>query len=102
VGDLVFDEEPYKKYIVKVQSAPQLKYLCFDTEINSTITDLYKFNETYQGRVYKGEGTIQFVAYEPFARCPVKYLASYVNPNKGEWASSSGLLASNPITIDNV
>lgn len=94
VGDLVFDEEPYKRYIVKVQSAPQLKYLCFDTETSSIINDIYEFNETYNGRVYKGEGTIQFVAYEPFARSVNKQLNDYTQANKSEWAASSGMLAS--------
>lgn len=94
VGDLVFDEEPYKRYIVKVQSAPQFKYLCFDTETNSVINDIYEFNETYNGRVYKGEGTIQFVAYEPFARSVSKQLNDYTQANKSEWAASSGMLAS--------
>lgn len=95
VGDLVFDEEPYKRYIVKVQSAPQFKYLCFDTETNSVINDIYKFEESYGGRVYKGEGTIQLVAYEPFARSIAKQLNDFgidLYPNKNEWAAASQML----------
>lgn len=38
--------------MVKCAAPPQLKYLCFDH---------------YEFRVYKGEGTVQLVAYYPFA-----------------------------------
>jgi len=42
----------YKKYYVKCSSPPALKYICF--------TD----KET---RVYKGEGSINLIAYYPYA-----------------------------------
>ena len=29
-GELIFDEMPYKKYLVKVASPPELEYVCFD------------------------------------------------------------------------
>lgn len=48
---LVFDEFPYKKYMVKSAQPPQLKYICFDE---------------YEYRIYKGEGTVQLIAYYPF------------------------------------
>ena len=50
--ELVFDEFSYKKYLVKCAQPPQLKYLCFDH---------------MEFRIYKGEGTVQLVAYYPFA-----------------------------------
>lgn len=50
---LVFDEYPYKYYMVKAQSAPQLKYICFDH---------------LEFRIYKGEGSVNLIAYYPFAR----------------------------------
>ncbi len=80
IHPLVFDETPYKTYMVKVSGTPILKFICFD-------------NTTANGteRVYKGEGTIQFVAYFPFARCVKKYLSEYTNENKDEWADASGL-----------
>ena len=53
IHDLILDEHPYKIYSAKIQSPPQLKYLCF-----------YENGQ----RIYKGEGTIQLVAYSPFAR----------------------------------
>lgn len=79
IGPLIFDELPYKQYIVKVQNPPQLKYICF-----------YENGQ----RVYKGEGTIQFVCYEPYARSVKKFLDQYSNYNKSEWSASSGLRSS--------
>lgn len=52
VKPLVFDEFPYKKYMVKSAAPPQLRYICFDNR---------------EFRVYKGEGTVQLIAYYPFA-----------------------------------
>lgn len=52
IQPLIFDEFPYKKYMVKCAQPPQLKYLCFDQ---------------YEFRIYKGEGTVQLVAYYPYA-----------------------------------
>ena len=52
IKPLIFDEFPYKKYMVKCAAPPQLKYICFDQ---------------YEFRIYKGEGTVQLVAYYPFA-----------------------------------
>lgn len=52
MGPLIFDEWNYKAYSVKIQSPPQLKYICFDEN---------------GSRVYKGEGTINFVSYFPYA-----------------------------------
>lgn len=52
VKPLIFDEFPYKKYMVKCAAPPQLRYICFDQ---------------YEFRIYKGEGTVQLVAYYPFA-----------------------------------
>lgn len=52
IQPLIFDEFPYKKYMVKCAQPPQLKYLCFDH---------------LEFRIYKGEGTVQLIAYYPFA-----------------------------------
>lgn len=53
-GDLVFDERPYKTYSAKISDAPSLEFICFDNDDG--------------GRVYKGEGTINFISYYPYAR----------------------------------
>lgn len=85
IHPLVFDEAPYKTYMVKTSSAPTLKFICFDNITKNN-------NEMVVNRVYKGEGSLQFIAYFPFARCTKKYLLDYSDSNKEEWASASGLL----------
>ena len=85
---LIFDEEPYKVYYAKVSGTPQYNYICFGSP-----------------RIYKGEGTINFICYDPFAHCPnqYKYLDQWVvgsntTPpwykynNKTEWNLSANLL----------
>ena len=64
VHDLIFDETPYKVYSAKVTGSATLKYLVFDEGGNNR-------------RVYKGEGSIQFTCYNPFARCWSKSWDSY-------------------------
>lgn len=61
IHDLIFDEAPYKVYSAKVTGTPQLKTICFD-EYNEEL----EMNQ----RIYKGEGTIQFTCYHPYARTP--------------------------------
>lgn len=99
LGDLIFDEAPYKVYKVKVSGAPNLKYICFDEYEYKTNTGTGTGTGTedvveIKKRVYKGEGTIQFVAFSPFARSRYKTLKDFVDadfPNKSEWAESSGM-----------
>ena len=86
IHPLVFDEAPYKTYMVKTSSAPTLKFICFDNITKNN-------NEMVVNRVYKGEGSLQFIAYFPFARCTKKYLSEYTDSNKEEWADASGLLS---------
>lgn len=77
---LIFDEVPYKYYMAKSTGISQLKYICFDDE-----------NEQ---RVYKGEGTLNFIAYFPFARSVHKFLEDYSDtsyPNKDEWSPSTNM-----------
>lgn len=80
IGPLIFDERPYKVYTAKVASPPQLNFICFDDEDGN--------------RVYKGEGTLQFVSYYPYARSVYKFLNEYNDTNKSEWAASSGMAQS--------
>lgn len=87
-GELIFDEAPYKAYIVKVQAPPQIKYVCF--------------MEGGQ-RIYKGEMAISFISYYPYAICTKKWLDQYSSaeyPNKDEWAASSGLIDNTSNTYD--
>lgn len=68
--DLIFDEAPYKVYKVKANGAPNLSYIAFDEEYR---------------RIYKGEGTLNFIAYFPFARSRFKYKEDYTPKNIPEW-----------------
>lgn len=78
LGKLIFDERPYKYYVVK-SGKPQLKYICF--------------GKVGEARTYKGEGTLTFTAYYPFAKSVYKFLNEYTNDNKSEWADASGMKA---------
>ena len=91
LGKLVFDERPYKYYMVK-SSKPQLKYICFGKDGE---------------RIYKGEGTLTFTAYYPFAKSAFKFLEKEIEKETGkevyvlrktysnieEWAEASGMKA---------
>lgn len=86
IHELVFDERPYKVYMAKTQSTPNLKYICFESK---------------DQRVYKGEGSINFVCYYPYAKAKYKYQDQYKNdddnkdyPNKDEWVKSCNLAES--------
>lgn len=78
---LIFDERPYKYYLAKVNNSAQtLKYICFEEDGQ---------------RIYKGEGTLNFICYYPFAKSVHKYLDSYSAtdyPNKAQWAVGSQML----------
>ena len=76
LGKLIFDERPYKYYMVK-SGKPQLKYICFGRE--------------GEVRTYKGEGTLTFTAYYPFAKSIYKFLNEYSDKNKDEWKDASGM-----------
>ena len=74
---LWFAEEPYKVYMAKVTGTPQLKVL--------------PFNGSNGKRIYKGEGSVTFTAYNPLARtpdyvdgtiCSYHFLAGQDNPQR--------------------
>lgn len=75
VHDLIFDETPYKVYKAKVTGTAQLEYLAFD--------------EGEVGRIYKGNGTIQFTCFQPYARSRFKFLDETEYENEVEWAEAS-------------
>lgn len=56
MGDLWFSEAPYKVWTAKPSGNSAIKYIPFNDEDGQ--------------RVYKGEGTIQFTAYWPYAHTP--------------------------------
>ena len=80
IHDLTFDEAPYKTYRAKVTGTAQIKHIVFDEGEGEK-----------KGRIYKGEGTIQFTCYEPYAICRKKWLSEYGDSNKSEWKITSGL-----------
>ena len=66
---LIFSERPYKYYMAKPKGAPKLSYIAFDDDSGN--------------RVYKGEGTVQFVCYYPWARSVTRFkpeLFKIMNP----------------------
>lgn len=63
ICDLWFDEEPYKVYSAKVTGMATIKHIAF---------------EENGKRIYKGEGSIQFTAYWPYAHTP-----DYVERRRG-------------------
>lgn len=84
IKDLIFDEVPYKAYRAKVTGSATIKHICF---LENNV------------RVYKGEGTIQFTCYEPFAKLRketgsnTKEFYSIENyPTRDEWIGASGIL----------
>lgn len=56
VGELIFDERPYKTYTGKISTSPSLSFICFDS---------YNKESGRKERIYKGEGSINFVCYYP-------------------------------------
>lgn len=89
--ELIFDEAPYKVYMVKITGTPSLKYVCFDKKGKNSINiesqeELYNIGpRKITERIYKGEGSLNFVAYQPFARSRYKYLDQYTLENVPEW-----------------
>lgn len=87
--ELWFDELPYKSVMAKISAAPQLKYIAFE-ELH-----LEQKDDETKKRIYKGEGTLQFVVYSPFARGRFKYLNEAKGneiTNKSEWTDAVKLL----------
>ena len=62
IHELIFDEVPYKVYQAKVTGSASIKHI--------------PFTEGATNRIYKGEGSIQFTAYDPYAHCREKYLSN--------------------------
>lgn len=126
ICELIFDERPYKVYYAKIESPIQMSYVCFDERekrVGTTIEEgglRYITDETtsirkkeditpwvYSGnkeRIYKGEGSISLVCYQPFAHQLFKIKELYQQSGTGqgnlittynnvdEWIESSGIL----------
>ena len=112
--ELIFDERPYKVYYAKIESPIEMSYICFDEE--EWVWDSENHNDYIPGsidhkvytgnkrRIYKGEGTISLICYQPFAHqlFKIKELYERAGANQGnlitiysntdEWIESSGIL----------
>lgn len=62
IGELRFDEAPYKAYQAKLKTSPKFDYLCFMEEKEDGFIG-------EKERIYKGEATLDFIAYNPFGYC---------------------------------
>ena len=87
VHPLIFDERPYKIYYAKVTGTTSIKHIPFTQA---------------EKRIFKGEGSIQFICYQPFAVCKNKFLKEYSNFDTTEWGEASNLLFSNKGGIDEI
>ena len=90
LGKLIFDETPFKYYVVKTTGTPTLRFVSFNENGN---------------RIYKGEGTLNFVAYFPYAMSTIKYLDEAVGDrfeNKAEWQDSLGLKSQSSTGVSGV
>lgn len=99
ISPLILDEAPYIQYYVKVSSAPQINFLTFESLDNNdlgieTKDNLYvpNNNKSQSTRIYKGEMSISFIAYDPYGYSVKKWLSDYDDDNKDEWAAASGLI----------
>ena len=70
---LWFDETPYKQWLVKAGGLQSFKWVCFDESKN-----IYRNNdgdsEDTKKRIYKGEGTLEFACFTPYAESRVTFL----------------------------
>lgn len=86
MGELWFDEHPYKVWDAKVTGTPKL--------------DMIPFDDGVEGIIYKGEGTIQFTAYYPYAHTP-DYVRWPDDTDEGEqWKNRDGRLFSSYYDVD--
>lgn len=98
VSPLILDETPYIQYYVKLSSAPQISFLSFDslendeTVIENKDTLYIPGNKIESSRIYKGEMSISFIAYDPYGYSVKKWLSDYDDDNKNEWAAASRLI----------
>ena len=87
VHELIFDELPYKAYQAKITGSATIKHIPFDENGK---------------RVYKGEGSVQFTAYYPYAKSTFKFLndGQVLNiVNTEEWKEASRI-RTNPYIVE--
>ena len=114
ICELIFDERPYKVYYAKIESPIEMSYVCFDEEEWEWESENHEHyipgsidHKAYTGnvrRIYKGEGTVNLICYQPCAHqlFKIKELYERAGENEGnlvtrytnvdEWIESSGIL----------
>lgn len=85
-GELIFGEQPYIAWDAKLTGQPQLTLIPFIEKEKGT-----------KIRIYKGEGTLNFIAYSPCGHNPKgkKWVNDYDKDypiGKEEWLAASGLI----------
>jgi hypothetical protein len=70
IHDFIYDEYPYKVYSAKLTGQSQIKHIAF---------------EESGKRIYKGEGTLVFTCYFPYARSRYEYQEDYTTGTIPEW-----------------
>lgn len=101
ISPLILDEIPYIQYYVKISTAPQFTFLSFEDIPEASMVEniensekLYppKIETSISSRIYKGEMSVNFIAYDPYGYSVKKWLSDYDDTNKIEWAAASGLI----------
>lgn len=86
---LYFTEAPYKVFQARVNGEPTINYVPFDGPL---------------GRVYKGTGTVEFMAHYPYGRALYKDFQSYslaTFPDKNDWKLTANLKDMRAAAVDN-
>lgn len=86
---LIFDESPYKFYWTKSTGTSNLKFICFNDSSQIRDKDVYKG----EGRIYKGEGTLNLIAYDPYGYSVSRNIKDFEDyNNRDDWLAASGIL----------
>lgn len=92
IGELIFDELPFKKYYARIDGSPNMQYIPFYEKGN---------------RIYKGEISFNFICYDPYGYSVTKNKSDFYGAdgnlkpqfaNIDEWLPASGIKdVENPI-----
>jgi len=89
IGELTFDEAPYKYYIAKISSNPEFNYMPMGDKSR---------------HLYSGNFTIEFKAFDPFAYSYANSVDDYESLDPS-WLYDSGILLDNetpPFRVENI
>lgn len=75
---LWFDETPYKQWLVKAANVQNFKWVCFD-ESNNIYRNDDGDSEDTKKRIYKGEGTLEFSCFSPYAESRITFWNDSIN-----------------------